>query len=256
MQLITDKGAAFKAFYNHEEGVFANACSYILQGLDADSVSEIYKQLTGSNLFTAEKSYYQQRVQETVKTWSESQEGAKLSKVWKDTTKTESPRAWSQAYLMPVLCMVDNPNEEISAKKTFDTINAVAKKKKVDGKSIEDAMKFLQSHSVLLQKLCDAAARDAAFRKRILGRYDVLLQDIEEIKKELEQHLTEHPYDWYHLTSLENALLQKAEFVYNGSGYELAVQKIDRMDIADVKRYLKELIEKNMTVGIEIIRES
>lgn len=256
LQLITDKGAAFKAFYNHQEGVFANACSYILQGLDADSVSEIYKQLTGSNLFTAEKSYYQQRVQETVKTWSESQEGAKLLKVWKDTTKTESPRAWSQAYLMPVLCMVDNPNEEISAKKTFDTINAVAKKKKVDGKSIEDAMKFLQSHSVLLQKLCDAAARDAAFRKRILGRYDVLLQDIEEIKKELEQHLTEHPYDWYHLTSLENALLQKAEFVYNGSGYELAVQKIDRMDIADVKRYLKELIEKNMTVGIEIIRES
>lgn len=256
LQLITDKGAAFKAFYNHQEGVFANACSYILQGLDADSVSEIYKQLTGSNLFTAEKSYYQQRVQETVKTWSESQEGAKLLKVWKDTTKTESPRAWSQAYLMPVLCMVDNPNEEISAKKTFDTINAVAKKKKVDGKSIEDAMKFLQSHSVLLQKLCDAAARDADFRKRILGRYDVLLQDIEEIKKELEQHLTEHPYDWYHLTSLENALLQKAEFVYNGSGYELAVQKIDRMDIADVKRYLKELIEKNMTVGIEIIRES
>ena len=256
LQLITDKGAAFKAFYNHQEGVFANACSYILQGLDADSVSEIYKQLPGSDLFTSEKSYYQQRVQETVRTWSESQEGAKLLKAWKDSTKTESPRAWSQAYLMPVICMVDNPSEEISAKETFDTINAVAKKKKVDGKSIEDAMKFLQSHSILLQKLCDSDARDTAFRKRILGRYDVLLQDIDEVKKELEQHLMEHPYDWYHLTSLENTLRKKAEFVYNGSGYELAVQKIDGMDIADVKRYLKELIEKNMTVGIEIIREN
>ena len=49
---------------------------------------------------------------------------------------------------------------------------------------------------------------------------------------------------------------KKAEFVYNGSGYELAVQKIDGMDIAEVKRYLKDLIEKNMTVGIEIIREN
>ena len=256
LQLITDKGEAFKAFYNHQEGVFANACSYILQGLDADSISEIYKQLPGSDLFTSEKSYYQQRVQETVKTWSESQEGAKLIKAWKDATKTESPRAWSQAYLMPVLCMVDDPSEEITAKEAFDTINAVAKKKKVDGKSIEDAMKYLQAHAVLLQKLDDSAARDDAFRKRILGRYDVLLQNIEEVKHELEQHLFEHPYDWYHLTSLENALRKKAEFVYNGSGYELAVQKIDGMDIADVKRYLKELIEKNMTVGIEIIREN
>ena len=256
LQLITDKGSAFKAFYNHQEGVFANACSYILQGLDADSISEIYKQLPGSDLFTSEKSYYQQRVQETVKNWSESQEGAKLIKAWKDATKRESPRAWSQAYLMPVLCMVDDPSEEITAKEAFDTINAVAKKKKVDGKSIEDAMKFLQSHAVLLQKLDDFSARDDAFRKRILGRYDVLLQNIEEVKHELEQHLFEHPYDWYHLTSLENALRKKAEFVYNGSGYELAVQKIDGMDIADVKRYLKELIEKNMTVGIEIIREN
>ena len=98
-------------FYNHQEGVFANACSYILQGLDADSISEIYKQLPGSDLFTSEKSYYQQRVQETVKAWSESQEGAKLIKAWKDATKTESPRAWSQAYLMPVLCMVDDPSD-------------------------------------------------------------------------------------------------------------------------------------------------
>lgn len=256
LQLIAEKGVAFKAFYNHQEGVFANACSYILQGLDTDSVGEVYKQLTGGDLFTSEKSDYQQRVQETVKTWSESQEGAKLLKAWKDATKTESPRAWSKTYLMPVLCMVDDPREEITAKKTFDTLNAVAKKKKVDGRNIDDAMKFLQSHTVLLQKLGDSVARDEAFRKRILGRYDVLLQNIEEVKREMEQLLLEDPYDWYHLTNLENALRKKAEFVYNGSGYELAAKKIDGMDVVDVKRYLKELIEKNMTVGIEIIREN
>ena len=256
LQLVTDKGAAFKTFYNHQEGIFANACSYILQGLDNEAISEIYKQLPGNDLFTAEKSYYQQRVQETVKTWNESQEGAKLTKAWRDATKTDSPRAWSQFNLMPVLCMVDDPSEEIMAKDAFDTINAVVKKKKVDGHSIEDAMKYLQSHAVLLQKLNDQAARDAAFRKRIIGRYDVLLQNLEEVKQELSHSLLEHPYDWYHLTSLENTLRQKAEFVYNGSGYEMAVQKIDGMDVADVKRYLKELIEKNMTVGIEIIREN
>lgn len=256
LQLIIDKGISFKSFYNHQEGIFANACSYIIQGLDTDSVSEIYKQLPGNDLFTSEKSYYQQRVQETVKEWSESQESAKLINTWKDATKAESPRAWSQTYLMPILCMVDDPSEELMAKEAFDTINAVVKKKKIDGKSIEGAMRFLQSHAVLLEKLGDPNARDYAFRKRILGRYDVLLQNIEEVKQELEQHLLAHPYDWYHLTSLEDALRKKAEFVYNGSGYELAAKKIDGMDIAEVKRYLKELIEKNMTVGIEIIREN
>lgn len=52
-------------------------------------------------------------------------------------------------------------------------------------------MQFLQSHAVLLQKLNDSVARDDAFRKRILGRYDVLLQNIDEVKHELEQHLFE-----------------------------------------------------------------
>ena len=254
LQLLIDKGAAFKEFYNHQERVFARACSYILQGYDTDTVGEIHKQLPGGDLFTAEKSTYQQRVQETEKNWRESQEGAKLMKAWRDATKTDSPRVWSKTYLMPALCMVDNPGEEIAAKSAFDTINMVAKKKKTDGRSIKDAMQFLENHRVLLQKMGDSAARDDAFRKRILHRYDVLLRDIEEVKRELEQHLLEEPYDWYKLTSLEDALRQKAEFVYNGSGYEQAVKKIDKMKTEDVKRYLKELIKDNMTVGMEIIK--
>ena len=148
LQLIANKGAAFKTFYNHQESVFANACSYILQGIDADSVSEIYKQLPGSDLFTSEKSYYQQRVQETVKTWSESQEGAKLLKAWKDDKDGIAPRLVTGLFDASS-CMVDDPSEEIKAKEAFDTINVVAKKKKVDGRALR-----MQCTSYSLMRFC------------------------------------------------------------------------------------------------------
>ena len=45
-----------------------------------------------------------------------------------------------------------------------------------------------------------------------------------------------------------------AEDRYSKFGCDKALEKIDEMDVADVKRYLKELIKDNMIVGMEIIK--
>ena len=45
-----------------------------------------------------------------------------------------------------------------------------------------------------------------------------------------------------------------AEAKYNQTGCDRALEKIDGMEINDVKRYLKELIKDNMIVGMEIIK--
>ena len=47
-----------------------------------------------------------------------------------------------------------------------------------------------------------------------------------------------------------------AQAIYDNAGCEKALEKIDRMDTEDVKRYLKRLIRENMTVGIEIIKDN
>ena len=47
-----------------------------------------------------------------------------------------------------------------------------------------------------------------------------------------------------------------AQAKYDETGCDAALEKIDRMDVEDVKRYLKELIRGNMTVGIEIIKDN
>ena len=45
-----------------------------------------------------------------------------------------------------------------------------------------------------------------------------------------------------------------AEAKYNQGGCDRALAKIDEMGIADVKKYLKDLIRDNMVVGMEIIK--
>ena len=53
---------------------------------------------------------------------------------------------------------------------------------------------------------------------------------------------------------IEKKLRQMAEAKYNQGGCDRALAKIDEMDIADVKKYLKDLIRDNMVVGMEIIK--
>lgn len=45
-----------------------------------------------------------------------------------------------------------------------------------------------------------------------------------------------------------------AEAKYNQIGCEKALEKIDNMELIDIKRYLKELIKDDMTVGMAIIK--
>ena len=83
-----------------------------------------------------------------------------------------------------------------------------------------------------------------------------MLTDIEDVKNYLDSHITADPYDWFGLPEVDKKLEQKAEAAYNQSGCDRALEKIDNMDVTDVKRYLKELIKYNMTVGMEIIKEN
>ena len=52
---------------------------------------------------------------------------------------------------------------------------------------------------------------------------------------------------------MEKKIKQLAEAEYNAGGSDKALSKIDQMDDAQLKLYLKRLVKENMTVGIEII---
>lgn len=83
-----------------------------------------------------------------------------------------------------------------------------------------------------------------------------MLTDIDEVKNYLSTRINADAYDWFGLPEVDTKLKRMAEAKYDQGGCDIALEKIDSMDVADVKRYLKDLIKQNMRVGIEIIKEN
>lgn len=134
-------------------------------------------------------------------------------------------------------------------KAAFGAVNRA----KADEQAIDRAMEYFAS-AKFFDLLDDSAALDKAFRDSIIGNYAVMLLNIQEVKDYLDSHITAEPFEWFGLPEIEKKLRQMAEAKYNQGGCERALAKIDEMDIADVKKYLKDLIRDNMVVGMEIIK--
>lgn len=247
--LLTANVSAFKDFYNNQLGVFKQVCGFYIDPYDftEDEIADLYKTLP-MNCFTYEKSDYLTLVETKVAEFNAASRGAKLKKMWLDKTGTVSPRAWSEDNKMPILCMMEDAQIQ-AARAAFGAVN----RQKPDAASIDKAIAFLEN-ATFFDKLKSENERDKAFRSSIIKGYSVMLTDVAEVKNYLSRVIAADPYEWFGLPEVERKIRQMAEAKYNQSGCNKALEKIDSMDVADVKRYLKDLIKDNMTVGIEIIK--
>lgn len=238
---------AFRNLYNNQIDLFKRVCGYYLDKLNDDEIKDVFNTIP-SGSFTYEKSEYLNTVENKVAAYMEGQKSAKLKKLWREKTGTESPRDWSKKYKMPILCLI--PDEEmLKAKAAFGVINRA----KADEASTDRALEYL-SNTKFFDMLQDESALDKAFRNGIIKSYSVMLTDIQSVKEYLDSHIEAEPYDWLGLPEVEKKICQMAEAQYNHGGCERALAKIDEMDITEVKKYLKDLIKDNMTVGMEIIK--
>lgn len=244
---LTIQGSAFNSFYNNQTELFRKACAYLLNKFREDEIKEIFK-LLPNDMFTMEKSSYQAAVQSTVEKYVSEQCAEKLKNFWKQKTESDTPKAWSKVHRTPILCMVDDKDIQ-AAKDAFETLN----KKQPDTASIDKAMHFLEN-ATFFDKLFDSDAINEAFCTTIIKSYSVLLDDLDEVRSHLEEVMAADVYDWFGLPEVDKKLREMAEYKYNQSGCDKALEKIDNMDVSDVKQYLKRLIRDNMIVGIEIIK--
>ena len=114
-------------------------------------------------------------------------------------------------------------------------------------------LEFLE-RADFFDRLASPEERDKAFRKNIIKSYSVMLDDLDEVRNHLMNVMSSEPYDWFGLPEIDKKLKEMAEYKYNETGCDEALEKIDNMDVADVKEYLKRLIKDNMVVGMEIIK--
>lgn len=243
-------GGDFDTFYKNQIPMFKKVCGYYLTELQDEEIATIYQNISGGDVFTAERSDYVKCVEQAVKSYMDGKQSEKLKALWKAKTNTESPRIWSEQYQMPIICMVP-ATEYDKAREVFRTFD----QRNPERNAVKKALEYLE-HVEYFDDLSHVECRDKAFSKAILGDYATILKDISEIKGYLKQRSNIHPFDWYENPSIKNLLKDKAEATYDRSGCEIALEKIDQMDTEDVKRYLKQLIRTNMKVGIEIIKDN
>ena len=247
LDLLVANADNFRNFYNNQVDLFKRVCGYYLDGLSDEEIKEVFATIPAGS-FTYEKADYLNTVEAKVKAYKEGLKSAKLKKLWRDKTGTDTPRAWSKKNKMPILCLV--PDAEIAKAKTaFGAVNRA----KSDEATIDKATEYL-STAKFFDFLADDTALDKAFRDGIIKSYAVMLTDIQEVKDYLDSRITADPFDWFGLPEVDKKLRQMAEAKYNQGGCDRALAKIDEMDISDVKKYLKDLIKDNMIVGMEIIK--
>lgn len=236
----------FKEFYSNQIVIFSTVCDFYLSDLTQEQRLTILNKLPGS--FLKDKSEYTTLIDTTVKEYKNSLGYIKLKTFWKEKTGTESPAIWSKQNRMSILCMIPE-NEIQQARDSFDTLN----KNHPDESSIKRATEYL-TNAKFYDDIKNNSKCDKAFEKYILKQYASILKDIDFVKEYLKKTLSCDEYEWYGLPEIDSKIYALAQSEYDKNACNIALEKIDKLEVSELKHYLKTLIKDNMNVGIEIIK--
>ena len=252
LQVLHDElishGNEIRDLLNNDTHIFTEVYGSYLENLNDNDIADVKSKLQ-TGLFEISKSECNIKVRKAAEEFREKQLKSQLFSLWKDKTGTRNPREWSSRYRTPILCCVCE-SEYLDAKKAFETLNRNSDR----NYEILPALAYLESSS-LFPFLSDAEKRNEAFMRDIIGEYSILLPDLDKVRDMLEQRLSVDTYDWYDNPSVKGKIKQLAEAEYNAGGSEKVLRKIDVMDDAQLKQYLKRLVKDSITVGIEILSD-
>ncbi len=238
-------GAEIRELLSNDRRVFADVYEAYLEDLSADEIA-VVKTNVGTGLFELPKTDCNVKVKEAAEEFRKNQLKSQLFRLWKDKTGTKNPREWSSRYRTPILCCVSGVEFE-RAKKAFDTLN----RNWSTDSEIKTALAFLES-TTLFDVLADDDKRNGAFKRDIIGIYSTLLPDLDRVRDALD-HLSVDVYDWRDNPGVKSKVKQLADAEYNAGGSDKVLLKIDDMDDAQLKQYLKRLVKDSITLGIEIL---
>lgn len=238
-------GVEIRELLNNDKRAFAEVYVSYLEDLSDSDIADLKSKLQ-TGLYVLPKTDCNIKVKEAAEEFRKNQLRSQLFRLWKDKTGTKNPLEWSSHYRTPILCCVADAEYE-KAKKAFETLN----RSWGTDSEIKSAIAFLES-TTLFEILTDEEKRNAAFKQEIVGEYSTLLPDLDKVRDTLDR-LSVDTYNWRDNPSVKGKVKQLAEAEYNAGGSEKVLLKIDKMDDAQLKQYLKRLIKDSITIGIEIL---
>ncbi len=230
----------------NDSALFAQTYAPYLEDLEENDVAAV-KSGVPNGLFACSVTECNATVKAVAEEYRKNQIKTQLFRLWQDKTGTKNPLDWSRRYQTPILCCVSK-SEYGKAKSVFELLN----RNWGTAEQIKEGLAFLETTG-LFTDLQDADKRDDALLRGIVGSYRVLLP-IGQVRDKLGK-LNIDVYDWPGNPQVQDRLCELAEAEYNAGGSDKALRKIDAMDDALLKQYLKKLVHANMRVGIEILSD-
>jgi hypothetical protein len=246
---LDNNGNGFADFFSDKTNVFKDIYSYHLTDFSDNDVNMLYSKLPVTS-FSSDKSDFEKIVAFEVERIRREQGKYKLRKLWEEKTFSKTPADWSAKNRTPILSLVPT-SLHLDARHTFGAIN----KNNPEELEVIFALEFLKHNESFLSGLDDKSKVDAAFARDVIGRFVVVLPDVDEVRSHLEAVVTTLPYDWYGDPVVQREVVKFAQARYNQGGSDKVLDRIEIMDADKAKEYLKRLIKDNMNVGIEIISE-
>ncbi len=231
---------------NNKLAVFEELYEAYLENFSIIEKEEIQNSIN-RELFTAPATTSNQIVKQAAETYRKNQIKTQLFNQWKELTGTKNPREWSSRYQTPIMCLVDSAVYG-EAKLAFATLNSTYQ----SDSDIHAALDFLAKSQDFFNRIKEAAYRDEEFKNKIIGSYVVLLPDINKVRQALDA-LAIDVYDWYDSPTVKQKIQQMADAEYFAGGSDKAIGLIDKMSDAELKKRLKELVQKDVELGMKII---
>ena len=204
--------------------------------------------LQGKRLFAKNETEVRNIVRDVLEECQKGQENRELFEYWKGKTDTRDPREWSANNRTPILIML-NEDEYSRGEQVFELLN---KKVNVMQYDLDNALDFLKNNDELFERLDNKDEINKRFAK-FLGKYSVILKDLDAVRRELEGTKIE-AYNWVKENPIAKKLKSIAENKYK-SCRENVIEKIKVMNEESLRKYLIKMIENNMDFGIEIMSE-
>lgn len=243
---MTNHNAEIRNVLGNTLAVFIDIYAPYLEGFTDTECEEIKNSIT-SEMFTISSTASNAIVKKAAEDYRKNQVKSQLYKLWSDKSGgSKNPRVWSEKYRTPILCCV-NASLYAEAKKAFATLNSSTQSET----DIKEALAFIKEAD-FFDEIASADYRDKCFAKRIIGDYTSLISDIDAVRDTLESTGIS-AYEWNDNPTIMSKVSSMAAAEYNAGGSDKVVDIIEGMNDAELKKWLTDIVRKDMGLGVKII---
>lgn len=249
---ITDRADLNRDMLDGCLSLFKATYSEQLSGLDDKEMDDLYLVGLDKSSFLNDKPTYEKTLVQKVSEIKSHQSRNKLVQLWVEKTGTESPSAWSQKYRTPILAMAPYKTPLLDGLRiAFEALND----KSAPVAKVDKALSFFAVHGEVFQWFASDRDIDVQFRKVMVGRYAVVVTDLEVVRSRLEASLGTDIYGWISHPDRWSVVRKLAESEYNLHSAEKIRSKINAMSADEAKEYLVKLVVDSFEVGMTILEK-